>query len=80
MCNEIHVPKDAFIVENENTDFVDAVITPQTAEKYSKYYYGLLQQGYSKDEAKQKADKKLEQSFEIYMSRYYNKFSQTYEK
>lgn len=76
MCNEIYVPNDAFIVEDKNTSFCDAVISKETIEKYNKHYYNLIQQGYSKEDAKQKADQRLEQYFDIYMAKYQKKYCQ----
>lgn len=80
MCNEIYVPSDAFIVEDKNSSFADAEMSRGTIEKYNNYYYNLINQGYTKDEAKQKADKKLEQYFDIYMARYQKKHQSDLEK
>ena len=80
MCNEIYVPKDAFIVDNKNAEFSEEKMSDETKEKFKKYYYNLKHQGYSEEESYQKTHEKMEEYFDIFMARYHKKYQIDYER
>lgn len=77
MCNEIYVPKIAFINTNENTTFETAKPSKETVDRIIRYYKNLLEQGYSPGVAKQHARERLKLFFEIFMARNYKQKNQT---
>ncbi len=73
MCNELYVPKNAFIDTNENTTFETANPSKETVDRVIRYYKNLLEQGYSPGVAKHYARERLKLFFEIFMARKYKK-------
>lgn len=70
MCNEIYVPKNAFVVKDQNTSFEEAKPSQIMQERYNRYYKTLTEQGYKPEQAKIIADDRLKLCFKIFMARY----------